>query len=219
MLRARTCIQRVRECVRPSKRSAVVGLGITASLFLFAAESESKSSTQEQSELESMPLVDRYQFSALHGLLLPQYANCDSIFDKITKRGRKTSQLLESAYDVDWDNPLGEGGFGAVYLAINRRTGERVALKKMPKKYTDDASFQREMEALLAIQKAGGHPNVMQFRENFDEGLDFYLTMDYISGGEMFDHLINSGVRIQLLYSLCFQRESNDSEQFSVYCF
>jgi serine/threonine protein kinase len=51
------------------------------------------------------------------------------------------------------------------------------------------------MDAFLTIRQNGGHPNICGLHDYFDEGSHYYLTMDLISGGEMFDHLIHSGVR------------------------
>ena len=67
-------------------------------------------------------------------------------------------------YDVDTSNPdhcLGSGTFGQVYLATHRKTGERVAAKKIPTYSSDERReyIQREIEALESIQ---GHPNVLQ---------------------------------------------------------
>lgn len=104
-----------------------------------------------------------------------------------------SSATLESKYDVQWENVLGEGGFGAVYLGKDRTTKELVAVKKIDKRYTDNASFQKEMNAFLHIRRCGGHPNICALRENFDEGDHFYLVLDLVSGGEMFDHLCSQG--------------------------
>ncbi|KAL3942043.1 MAG: hypothetical protein SGBAC_003704 [Bacillariaceae sp.] len=111
---------------------------------------------------------------------------------KRLKEGRD-KRKLEDVYHVNWEAPLGEGGFGAVFAAANKNTGKFAALKVISKEYTNDDGFRREMEALLQIRGLGGHPNLCGLHENFDEGGKFYLTLDYISGGEMFDHLINSG--------------------------
>jgi len=67
------------------------------------------------------------------------------------------------------------------------------AVKQITKEYTCDASFQREMDAFLHIRRSGGHPNICGLRENFNEGNYFYLVLDLIEGGEMFDHLIKDG--------------------------
>ena len=53
--------------------------------------------------------------------------------------------------------------------------------------------FRREMNALLHIRACGGHPNICQLRENFEEARDFILVLDLIEGGEMFQYLIDNG--------------------------
>jgi serine/threonine protein kinase len=104
-----------------------------------------------------------------------------------------TAATLKSRYDVDWDNPLGEGAFGAVYLCTNRDTGQKYALKKISKRLTNKASFMREIDALMHIRESGGHPNICRLIENFDEGEFYCLVLDLISGGELFDQLARSG--------------------------
>eukprot|EP00956_Cyclotella_meneghiniana_P003212 scaffold3932_cov87-Cyclotella_meneghiniana.AAC.16 len=114
-----------------------------------------------------------------------------------------TKKSLESRYKVDWKHPLGEGGYGdshtritlrsAVYSCTDRETGEKRALKMIPKAYTDEDSFQREIDALLRVRDNGSHPNICQLQENFEKRGNYYLVMDLIAGGEMFDHLATSG--------------------------
>ena len=104
------------------------------------------------------------------------------------------SRTLASAYALDPSSPpLGEGAFGAVHLATNRQTSEHVAIKRIPKSMTDLESFQREVNALLRIKRLGGHPHICSLQESFDEGSDYFLILDYVGGGEMFDHLIKNG--------------------------
>ncbi len=98
-----------------------------------------------------------------------------------------------SLYEVDFDNPLGSGAYGDVYLCRDRATGEKYALKKIPKEYTQNAEFQREMNALLHLRANGGHPNICMLKENFDEEDDYLLVFDLVDGGEMFYHLIQHG--------------------------
>jgi serine/threonine protein kinase len=112
----------------------------------------------------------------------------------ITKMKSTASKAtLDSIYKVQWQKPLGEGSFGSVYHAIDRATGESVAVKKIPKELTDNESFQREMDALLHLRDNGGHPHICGLKENFEEGDHFYLVLDLVSGGEMFDRLCEKG--------------------------
>ena len=104
-------------------------------------------------------------------------------------RGRS----LRDKYNVDWSTILGEGAYGSVHPARLAATGEKVALKKISKRYTDTSSFKRETEALLRIYNNGGHPNISGLRDMYEDHSHYYLVMDLVSGGEMFDHLIHYG--------------------------
>lgn len=100
---------------------------------------------------------------------------------------------LESNYIIEWNTPLGEGSFGQVYFATDKRTGEELAVKKISKQCTDNVSFQREMDALLHLRNHNGHPHICGLRENYDEGSFYYLILDLVCGGEMFDQLCTNG--------------------------
>jgi serine/threonine protein kinase len=148
--------------------------------------------------------LNKVRFTSPSFWISPNLTSCDFMHrprmsrltrSRTIRRIQETSakESVRSMYDVQWKNPLGEGGFGAVYLAKDRKTKELVAVKKISKKFTDDASFQKEMNAFLHIRQCGGHPNICGLRENFDEGDHYYLVLDLVSGGEMFDHLCSHG--------------------------
>ncbi len=78
--------------------------------------------------------------------------------------------------------PLGVGGMGEVYRALDTRLGREVALKILPAEMAKDpdrlARFQREARAVAALN----HPNVVTLFsvEHFD---DFhFLTMELVEG-------------------------------------
>jgi hypothetical protein len=85
------------------------------------------------------------------------------------------------------------GGLRRVQLATDIRTGERVAVKSISRAFTDRESFQREMRAMQYILQFGGHPHIVSLHTYFEDDDYFHVVMDYISGGEMFDHLIKNG--------------------------
>jgi serine/threonine protein kinase len=105
----------------------------------------------------------------------------------------KPISSLKTKYKVSWKTPIGEGAFSTVFVATNRSTMDKVAIKKIPKQFTDSDAFQNEMDALLKIQENGGHPNCCSLNESFEDGKNFYLVLDLVNGGEMFDHLIKLG--------------------------
>eukprot|EP00978_Attheya_sp_CCMP212_P019944 scaffold56656_cov50-Attheya_sp.AAC.3 len=138
--------------------------------------------------------------SAAHAPQAPEGISAQTRFARLARRNTiqkiestSTRKSLKSRYKVDWALSLGEGAYGAVYMAKDRATKHKYALKKIGKRLTDDLSFQREMNALLHLREKGGHPNICSLSEHFDEGEFYYLILDLVSGGELFDHLIKLG--------------------------
>lgn len=139
----------------------------------------------------SVSLVD--SFPRLSLLSSPTYCAPPT---KITKLRRfKTSvlmtktankqQSIKDVYHISRNNILGEGAFGQVFLATHKKSGEKVALKVIPKKFTSNECFQREMNALIKIRRESefGHPNICSLHEHFEEDRFYYLIFDLVSGG------------------------------------
>ncbi|KAL3904313.1 MAG: hypothetical protein SGILL_010116, partial [Bacillariaceae sp.] len=106
----------------------------------------------------------------------------------------KTRGDAERKYEWNKDKPVGQGAYSRVYKASTKDTEhETVALKEISKKYTNNQSFQQEMEAMLHVQEQGGHPHLISLHEHFESDDSFILVLDYIEGGELFDHLIETG--------------------------
>jgi len=110
----------------------------------------------------------------------------------------KTEASVESKYEWNKDEIIGEGAYSKVYQAVSKDTGEVVALKDISKKFTDSKYFQQEVEAMLYIQEKGGHPRVITLHEHFEDKDKFILILDFIRGGELFDHLIAKGAYSEL---------------------
>lgn len=179
-------------------------VGAAVSLAVYAEYNRRNSLDEEEPKTVRNELFQRSDPDiSIQSLLAPNMTQCaflSSRFSSLTRSSThrrmedtSTKDTLKSKYDVQWRTPLGEGGFGAVYIATDRKTKEKVAVKKIAKKFTDNRSFQQEMNAFLHIRQRGGHPNICGLSENFDEGEYFYLVLDLVSGGEMFDHLCSHG--------------------------
>ena len=70
------------------------------------------------------------------------------------------------------ERPIGAGGMGEVYRAVDTRLNRHVAIKTSHEKYSD--RFNREMRAIAALN----HPNICSL---FDVGPD-YLVMEMLDG-------------------------------------
>jgi serine/threonine protein kinase/Tfp pilus assembly protein PilF len=80
------------------------------------------------------------------------------------------------------DCALGAGGMGEVYLAIDERSGRKVALKLLPDYFNSDPQrvhrFQQEARAVLALN----HPNIVTTYEVGDvDGVSF-IASEFIEG-------------------------------------
>ena len=95
---------------------------------------------------------------------------------------------------------LGEGGFGQVYRATRRSNGRNVALKRIPKEWTGSGEFQREVKVLWTLNDAaGGHPHICQLHDVFEDSDNYWLSMELIEGGEVFEHLISHGAYSEIV--------------------
>ncbi len=82
--------------------------------------------------------------------------------------------------------PLGRGGMGAVYLALDSRLGRRVAIKLLPAEYTADADRVRRFEQEARAASALNHPNIITIHEigqaSTQEGGTRYIVQEFVEG-------------------------------------
>jgi serine/threonine protein kinase len=82
---------------------------------------------------------------------------------------------------------LGSGGMGMVYLCEHISMRRRVAIKVLPVKYAEDASylerFYREARAVAALD----HPNIVRAHDIDQDGKLHFLVMEYVEGGSLQD--------------------------------
>jgi len=84
---------------------------------------------------------------------------------------------------------LGQGSFGEVKKAKNKTTGEEIAVKIINKSdmaQEDLLALQTEVEILSQID----HPNVVKLFEVWEDKLKFYMVMEIMTGGELFDRIV-----------------------------
>jgi serine/threonine protein kinase len=84
--------------------------------------------------------------------------------------------------DYELQKKLGEGGMGAVYLAMHTRLKKPVAIKLLKSDRTKDASaiarFAVEMEAVGKLE----HPHIVRALDAGDENGTHFLVMEYLAG-------------------------------------
>src|SRR5690242_16686290 len=81
---------------------------------------------------------------------------------------------------------LGRGGMGAVYEAIDREGGGRVAIKMLPSDEPDAITrFKHEFRALQDIH----HPNLVALGELLCEGGQWAFSMDLVDGVDFLEYV------------------------------
>ncbi|WP_311172372.1 FHA domain-containing serine/threonine-protein kinase [Halobellus ordinarius] len=91
---------------------------------------------------------------------------------------------------------IGVGGFGRLWLAADRTTGEEVVLK-IPRydrvsEAILDRYINRELQALEEIGTAGGHPNLLNLSDSVSYNGDEIPVVDAVDGDEL-DEIVEDG--------------------------
>ncbi len=90
--------------------------------------------------------------------------------------------------------PIGEGGMGKVYLAIDDRR-EQVAIKVLPpRKAAEEDMALRRFRREMDLSQRCSHPNLARTIAVGSEGDVHFMVMEYIPGKSLFDLVKNEGV-------------------------
>ncbi|MEE6461009.1 hypothetical protein FKM82_001169 [Ascaphus truei] len=83
---------------------------------------------------------------------------------------------------------IGEGSFGKAILVKSKEDGKQYVIKEIgiAKMSNKEREESRREVAVLANMK---HPNIVQYRESFEESGCLYIVMDYCEGGDLFKRI------------------------------
>lgn len=100
---------------------------------------------------------------------------------------------------------LGTGAFSEVRLCENRETGQAFAVKIIDKKALKgkEDSLENEIRVLKRFSAKRQendpdrtwftHPNIVQLFETYEDKSKVYLIMELVTGGELFDRIVEKG--------------------------
>ena len=94
---------------------------------------------------------------------------------------------LQARYKIG--EVLGEGGYSVVKAGVSNIDGRKVAVKIITRKdltEADDESLRQEVAILGKLN----HPNITRLVDFFEEEQYYYVVLEYLDGGELFDRIV-----------------------------
>jgi len=126
------------------------------------------------------------------------------IFSATSRNSKGELGALEDKYDIR--ETLGTGNFAAVKLCIDKTNGSKYAIKVIDKKkYLKNAPSRKDslMDEVKILQSIS-HPNIISIHEVFDTEKTLYIVLELVTGGELFDKIIESGKFSEILAKRLF---------------
>jgi len=105
-----------------------------------------------------------------------------------------------SAADYDWGNILGEGAFGDVVRAVEKKTGKTFAVKKMLKSHLSKEQNKKSVMNERNVLSKCNHPNIVKLFVAFRDDEFFYYVLSFAENGEVLKYIRNNGgLQIELV--------------------
>ena len=98
-----------------------------------------------------------------------------------------------SLSDFDIGKPLGNGKFGKVYLAREKKSHFIVALKVLYKSQLSKAGVEHQLRREIEIQAHLRHPNILRLYGYFYDATRIYLILEFAAKGELYKELQKHG--------------------------
>ena len=85
---------------------------------------------------------------------------------------------------------LGEGTFSRVKLAINKETGQEIAIKILEKNKIKNSQDLKRIEREINMVKNINHPNIAKVFDIKEDNQNYYFLMEFCENGELFNYII-----------------------------
>eukprot|EP01088_Endostelium_zonatum_P002944 TRINITY_DN1386_c0_g1_i1.p1 TRINITY_DN1386_c0_g1~~TRINITY_DN1386_c0_g1_i1.p1 ORF type:complete len:591 (-),score=134.68 TRINITY_DN1386_c0_g1_i1:58-1830(-) len=79
---------------------------------------------------------------------------------------------------------IGKGGFGEVFLSVNAKTGEKVAIKKMRINKKNKVEY---LITEICIMKTCYHPNIVRYIDSYQQEDRIWVVMEFCGGGSLLE--------------------------------
>ncbi|XP_016944139.1 calcium/calmodulin-dependent protein kinase type 1 isoform X2 [Drosophila suzukii] len=123
---------------------------------------------------------------------MPLFGKKDSGKKAKAKEIRELNKQVSIEEKYNLHGLLGTGAFSEVRLAESKETpGDHFAVKIIDKKALKgkEESLENEIRVLRRLT----HPNIVQLLETYEDKSKVYLVMELVTGGELFDRIVEKG--------------------------
>jgi serine/threonine-protein kinase len=100
----------------------------------------------------------------------------------------ESGNIIANRYEII--EKIGQGGMAIVYKTKDLKLEREVTFKVMREEYTEDEDFIKRFNIEARSAASLSHPNIVSVYDVGQEGLIYYIVMEYIDGMTLAD-LIN----------------------------
>ncbi|XP_059103705.1 mitogen-activated protein kinase 15 isoform X2 [Peromyscus eremicus] len=98
---------------------------------------------------------------------------------------------------------LGKGAYGIVWKAVDRRTGDVVAIKKIFDAFRDQTDAQRTFREVMLLQEFGNHPNIIRLLDVIPAQNDKDIYLVFESMDTDLNAVIQKGKLLEDIHKRC----------------
>ena len=107
-------------------------------------------------------------------------------------RTHAVNSNIHNAYEVDRGAKLGEGSYATVWKAKDRASGVQFALKETCKHTLRKDELDNLRDEVRIHRLVGSHDHIVYMKEFVENKDAYYLVLELVTGGELFDHIVES---------------------------
>lgn len=137
----------------------------------------------------AQPVVDGNKSSDAGTLTTDDKEKTSTTFcnDDLYWAERTYEEDIDTKFFINYSREMGRGKGTVVRKAIERKTGQRFAVKSCSKRQCKEEDVQHEAAMLLSCD---GHSNILRCFGTYQDSNNLHIVTEYASGGELYDFVI-----------------------------
>ena len=167
-----------------SKKTKLKGMHNLTGTYILEEDNITKLKRENETE-ENVQINILYQFTLIFNKKKRNFfCEKEEEVKNWIKNIKKAINLKDINDYYEFKNKIGEGKFGLVKGGIDKRNGEKVAIKTIDKSKIEGI----EMEMVMSeyeIMSFCKHPNIVKCFDQFEDYKNIYIVLEYLSGGTL----------------------------------